>query len=158
VIGDHGFVEHGQHHDLREGEEAREELEGPHRMMLLLLVMAAGAVGVAMRYGLGALITERLGDGFPWSTLIVNVTGAFAMGVLVAALEHAGASSDVVRPAIGIGLLGGYTTFSAFALDAVSLAEDGRVARAVTYVVATNVVGIAALVAGLAGTRGVLAQ
>lgn len=125
-------------------------------MMLLLLVMLAGAVGVALRYGLGALITERLGDGFPWSTLIVNVTGAFAMGVLIAALESTGLSGEVVRPTIGIGLLGGYTTFSAFALDAVSLAEDGRIGRAATYVVATNVVGIAALVAGLAGGRGVL--
>lgn len=122
-------------------------------MTILVAVMVAGAVGVALRYGIDALVTDRAGDAFPWSTLVVNVLGAFAMGVLVAVLERHAFSSDLVRPAIGIGLLGGFTTYSAFALDAVSLAEDGQVGRAGIYVVATNVVGIAALVAGLATGR-----
>ncbi|MCB0878703.1 MAG: CrcB family protein [Thermoleophilia bacterium] len=122
-------------------------------MTALLVVMLAGAVGVTLRYALGALITSRAGDGFPWSTLVINVAGAFAMGVLVAVLERSDIGGELTRPAIGIGLLGGFTTFSAFALETVSLVEDGYLARAAAYVGVTNVFGIGALVAGLSVGR-----
>ncbi len=139
-----------------EGDEALDELGGPHPMTVLLVVMCAGAVGVALRYGIGAFVTERVGHGgFPWSTLVVNVVGALAMGVVVALLDgsSSGAGHELLRPALAIGLLGGFTTFSAFAYDAVALVEEGQLARAAVYVCVTNVVGIAALFAGLAGTR-----
>jgi CrcB protein len=141
-------------HDRYEGDEALAAVRGAHPVTTLLLVMAAGAIGVALRFGLDALVTDRAGDSFPWSTLAVNVIGAFAMGVLVAVLDRGVlASVDAARPVLGIGLLGGFTTYSAFALDTVALAEDGRLGRAVTYVAATNLLGIGALVAGLAAGR-----
>jgi CrcB protein len=118
-------------------------------MTLLLIVMAAGAVGVGLRYVLDAAITNRAGDAFPWSTLVINVLGAFALGLIVALLTgHS--IGEPLRPALTVGLLGGFTTFSAVTVEAVSLAEDGMLARAALYVLVTNVVGIAAAVAGLA--------
>lgn len=137
-------------HDRFEGDEELDELRGVHPVTTLLVVMLAGAVGVGLRYLLGAAITARAGDAFPWSTLAINVAGAFAIGLLVALVDRSGSGHDLMRPAIGIGLLGGFTTFSAFALETVSLAEDGYLARAAAYVCATNVVGIGALVLGLA--------
>lgn len=137
-------------HDRFEGDEELDELRGAHPVTTLLVVMAAGAVGVGLRYLLGAAITDRAGDGFPWSTLAINVVGAFALGLVAALLAQGTGDHDLLRPAIGIGLLGGFTTFSAFALETVTLYEDGYLARAAVYVGATNLVGIAALVLGLA--------
>lgn len=140
-------------HDEFEGGEALDELAGPHPMTLLLAVMLAGAVGVGLRYLLDAAITSRAGDGFPWSTLVINIAGAFALGLLVAVLAGMKDVSPALRPIIGIGLLGGFTTFSAFALEAVNLAEDGLATRALVYVGSMNVLGIGAAVAGLAAGR-----
>ena len=126
-----------------------------HPMTVLLWVMLAGSVGVAMRYGLDVLITSRSGAGFPWSTLTVNVVGALALGVLVGVMAGVPVGASTLRPALAIGLLGGFTTFSAFALDAVTLLEDGTLLRAAVYVGATNVLGIGAMFAGLASGRAI---
>lgn len=139
-------------HDRFEGDEALDGLRGPHRMTILLAVMVAGSIGVGLRYALDAAITARAGDGFPWSTLIINVAGAFILGVVIALLAGQ-PTGTVMRPAIGIGLIGGFTTFSAFALEAIALAEDGFPMRAAVYIAATNTVGVAAAVVGLAMGR-----
>lgn len=136
-------------HDRFEGDEALDELAGARRMTIFLAVVMAGAIGVALRYLLDAAITARAGDAFPWSTLIVNVAGAFALGLVVALLGRHFVGTDIWRPTLGIGLLGGFTTFSAFALEAITLAEDGRIGRAAVYVAATNTLGIGAAASGL---------
>lgn len=141
-------------HDRSEGDEALDELSGPHPMTMLLAVMAAGAIGVGLRYVLGAAVTARAGDAFPWSTLAINIVGAFALGVVVALLagQPVGALN---RAALAIGLLGGFTTFSAFALETITLVEDGYAGRAAAYVVASNVIGICAAAVGLVLGRAV---
>jgi fluoride exporter len=120
----------------------------------LLVVMLAGSIGVGLRYGLDALVTTRAGETFPWSTLVINVLGAFAIGIVAASFAASSiAPGSTLHAAIGIGLLGGFTTFSTFALETVTLVEDGRLGAAASYAAAMNGVGIAACVAGIAAVR-----
>lgn len=135
-------------HDRFEGDEALDDFR-VHPVTALLVVMLAGSIGVGLRYVLDAAITTSAGDGFPWSTLVVNVAGAFALGILVGVVSGQPAGS-LLRASVGIGLLGGFTTFSAFALETVTLVEDGLLARATIYFAATNGLGIGATVIGLA--------
>ncbi|WP_136636929.1 fluoride efflux transporter CrcB [Pseudooceanicola onchidii] len=113
----------------------------------LIYVALGGAVGASGRYlvGLGAL--RLMGPGFPFGTMAVNVIGSFAMGVLVVVLGHL--SANRFAPLLMTGLLGGFTTFSAFSLDAVTLWERGATGQAVTYVALSVALSLAALVAGL---------
>lgn len=140
-------------HERFEGDDALDQLSGPHRMTIFAAVVFAGAVGVALRYLLDAGITRHLGDNFPWSTFIINIVGAFALGFVVTVLTNHAGEWEVVRPALSIGLLGGFTTFSALAVEAVDLMDDGRMGRAVVYVVGTNSLGIAAAIVGIAVAR-----
>lgn len=117
---------------------------------LVAAVAGSGAVGVTLRYLVGVAAGSRMAGGFPWSTLMVNVLGAFALGVLLAACLERGVGPPLLLPVVGVGLLGGFTTFSTFALEAVALVEAGRLTHAAAYVGLTNVVGLAAAVAGLA--------
>lgn len=135
-------------HDRFEGDEALDDLTGRRPLTTLLIVMLAGAAGVGLRYVLDAAITSRAGDGFPWSTLTINLLGAFAIGVALALLAGQGPDT-LARPAIAIGLLGGFTTFSALAIETVTLVEDGMAGRAALYVAATNTLGIGAAAVGL---------
>ena len=108
--------------------------------MTVALVALAGAAGVLSRYG----FTQALGAGAaPWGVLAVNVAGSFALGVLVGA----GASEDV-RAIVGIGFLGGFTTFSTFSLDVFADLEAGRPGRALVYILLSVGLGIAAAAAG----------
>lgn len=138
-------------HDRFEGDEALDDFR-VHPMLTLAVVMLAGSVGVGFRYLLDAGITARAGDDFPWSTLIVNIVGALVLGLVIGMLSDQ-PSGGLARAAIGMGLIGGFTTFSAFALETVALAEDGLVVRAAIYVGATNVLGISATIAGLVAGR-----
>lgn len=109
--------------------------------MTLLLVSAGGLAGVLARYGIG-LISPSM-----WATLSVNLVGSFLLGVLV----HAAADwSPAVRDGIGIGLLGGFTTFSTFSVQAVLETDGGRMDVAALYVVASVAGGLAAAFAGYA--------
>ncbi len=121
----------------------------------LLQVALGGALGASARYLTNVAVMRGIGPGFPWGTVIVNVAGSFAMGLLVVALAERGLTR--AAPFLVSGLLGGFTTFSAFSLDAVSLWERGAVLSAAGYVVGSVVVSIAALVAGMALARGVAA-
>ena len=121
----------------------------------VLQVALGGAIGASARYLTTNAAMRLLGAGFPWGTLVVNVLGSFLMGVVVAGL----AARDGTRlaPLLVTGVLGGFTTFSAFSLDAVGLWERGQEVMAGLYVAGSVAVSIGALVAGLVLARSVLA-
>lgn len=118
-----------------------------------LQVALGGAVGSAARYGVN-ILAGRL-TGLPLGTLLVNITGCFAMGLLAAWLALRGGQH--MAPLLLTGLLGGFTTFSAFALDTLSLWERGAPTTAVAYVAGSVIISLAAVTAGLATGRGVFA-
>lgn len=119
-------------------------------------VAFGGALGAMARYGVVALAARLSGTGFPYGTLTVNVAGSLAMGV-AAALMMARGGALPGGPFLMSGLLGGFTTFSAFSLDAVTLFEQGRLAAAGFYILGSVLLSVAALIAGLALTRSALA-
>jgi CrcB protein len=120
-------------------------------MISYLTVMAGGAVGAGLRYGTGQMLTVRLGTGFPWGTLIVNLVGGFAMGLLAGWLSRGG--SEPWRLLLGVGVLGGFTTFSAFGLDTIVLIERGQAGLAAAYVLASVIGAIGLTMLGLALAR-----
>ncbi|MDF0602653.1 fluoride efflux transporter CrcB [Psychromarinibacter sp. C21-152] len=124
-------------------------------MANVAMVALGGAVGATGRYMTGLAAVRVMGHGFPWGTLTVNVAGSFLMGVLVVTLAHFGGTR--LAPLLVTGMLGGFTTFSAFSLDAVTLWERGQHTLAAGYVAASVVLSLAALFAGLAVARGVAA-
>jgi CrcB protein len=109
--------------------------------MLVLLVGAAGFAGVVTRYGIS---TAFHGDAMPWVTVAINVAGSFLLGVLV--VNHS--LSEDARTALGVGFLGGFTTFSTFTVQAVLDIEAGEPGRAAAYVGASLVLGFAAAAGG----------
>lgn len=118
-------------------------------------VAAGGAIGASARYLAGVAVLRVAGPGFPWGTLAVNVAGSFLMGVLIVSLAHLGGTR--FAPFLAVGVLGGFTTFSSFSLDAVTLYERGAVGAAAGYVAGSVVLSLAALFAGLALARAVTA-
>jgi CrcB protein len=131
----------------------------PSPLFATLTVAAGGAVGAALRYQTGRAVTTLAGPGvvFPWPTLIVNVLGSLAMGILVGWLVWSGQEENYfLRLLIGTGLLGGFTTFSAFSLDTAELLQRGEVASALTYITASVIAGLGALMIGLIAMRGSL--
>lgn len=121
----------------------------------LLQVGIGGALGACARFLITSGVYRWLGPGFPWGTLAVNVLGSFAMGLFTGWLVEQGAGR--FAPFLLTGLLGGFTTFSAFSLDAVALYERGAGGVALAYVTASVLCAIAALVAGLFFARGIVA-
>ncbi|MEL7188555.1 MAG: fluoride efflux transporter CrcB [Pseudomonadota bacterium] len=121
-----------------------------------IYVAAGGAIGAVARYQLGRAVTywTGAGAGFPWATLAANVLGCFAMGALFGWLARHGAANESVRLLLGVGLLGGFTTFSAFSLEVLLLAERGAHGSAVAYILVSVLAGIGALYAGLIMARG----
>ncbi|MFN4101696.1 MAG: fluoride efflux transporter CrcB [Pararhodobacter sp.] len=113
----------------------------------LAQVALGGALGASGRYLIQVASLRLLGAGFPWGTLAINVAGCFAMGLLVVALAQLGATR--FGPFLMTGVLGGFTTFSAFSLDAVALWERGQPGLAAAYVAGSVVLSLAALGAGL---------
>lgn len=121
----------------------------------LLQVALGGAIGASLRYLAGIGIVRLVGHGFPVAIITVNVVGSFLMGMFVVAAAHRGLTP--LSPFVMTGLLGGFTTFSAFSLEAVTLYERGDVGQAMLYVAISVVVSIAALFAGLWVARGMFA-
>ena len=121
-------------------------------MAPLLLVMLGGALGAGARHLVGRAMLAVLGPGFPWWTLSINVAGGLLMGVLVGALLRL-SLGESWRLLLGVGVLGGFTTFSSFSLDAVTLWQRGSLLAGIGYVGASVIGSIAALAAGLAVTR-----
>lgn len=119
-------------------------------MLHLAIVAAGGAIGAGLRHLAGMAALRWLGAGFPWGTLFVNIAGSLAMGLLIATLaRRAGGTSAELRLFLATGLLGGFTTFSAFSLDVAVLWERGETYAAAAYVAASVALSIIALFAGL---------
>jgi CrcB protein len=119
----------------------------------LLLVFLGGGFGAALRHGVNILATRLVGTGFPYATIIENVSGSLVMGLLAGYFAFKGDASQPMRLFLATGVLGGYTTFSAFSLDTALLWERGEIALATVYVIGSVALSIAGLVAGLALTR-----
>jgi CrcB protein len=117
------------------------------------IVFLGGGLGAALRHGVNLLSARLFGALFPWHTLIENVTGSAAMGLLAAYFALKGDASQHWRLLLTTGVLGGYTTFSAFSLDIVLLYERGEVAMAALYMVGSVVLAVGGLLAGLALVR-----
>lgn len=126
-------------------------------MQHLFLVMAGGAVGAGARHLVGRATLALFGPGFPVGTLAVNILGGFAMGLLVGWLATRASGDEALRYLLGVGVLGGFTTFSAFSLDTVLMIERGAIGTAILYVLASVALSIGALMAGLALSRAVTA-
>lgn len=110
-------------------------------------------MGAGARYGVGQLMLGLLGDAYPWGTLAVNVAGGLAMGVAVGLLARM-AAADQLRLFVTVGVLGGFTTFSAFSLELVRMLERGALLLAMGYVFASVIGAALALFCGFALTRG----
>jgi CrcB protein len=117
-------------------------------MGLALLVSLAAALGAAGRYGLDIAIQRRHGSGLPWGTFVINVSGSLALGVVTGMALHHGLDGRAAT-VLGVGLLGGYTTWSTFTWETFALAENGRIAAAAANAVGSLAVGLAAAAAGL---------
>ena len=121
----------------------------------LSLVALGGAIGAALRYLANVSALRLLGPGFPYATLLVNVAGSFLIGLLFVMLMDKGGGR--LGPFVLTGILGGFTTFSAFSLDTLVLVEKGQGAMAAVYVAASVGLSLTAIVAGLALGRGIWA-
>jgi CrcB protein len=111
-------------------------------------VFVGGGIGASLRYWLGLWISARTGPAFPWNTLVINVTGSLLIGLIVGWLIHSPGSLGW-RLFLVIGVLGGYTTFSSFAMETVNLLRERSYLYAGSYILATCVVGIGACVIGV---------
>ncbi len=120
---------------------------------MLLAVALGGAIGASGRYMAGVLATRFLGIDFPWGTLIVNILGSFLMGILVSLLAIRFSVGNEMRAFLAIGILGGFTTFSSFALDFVYLFEKKQYYSAMGYMGASVVLSVLALFLGLSLAR-----
>lgn len=123
----------------------------------LFLVMLGGAVGAGARHLVGRAALGIWGPGLPVGTLAVNVIGGFAMGLLAAWLASRTSGDEALRYLLGVGVLGGFTTFSAFSLETVLMLQRGEYATASFYILASVVLSIGAVFAGLQLSRAVAA-
>jgi len=114
----------------------------------LLLVMLGGAIGAGARHLVGAATLARLGPGFPWWTLIVNLSGGLLIGLLAGWFVRAG-GTEQARLFLAVGVLGGFTTFSAFSLETFNMIERGQYGVAAAYVGASVIGSIGLLFLGL---------
>ena len=121
-------------------------------MNSLFPVMVGGAIGAGARHLVGQWVIARVGPGFPWGTLSINIVGSLAMGLLIGWLAR-GDAGETMRLFVGVGILGGFTTFSAFSLDFWALFERGQTGQAFAYVLASVVGAIIACGLGLFITR-----
>ncbi|WP_159941770.1 MULTISPECIES: CrcB family protein [unclassified Nocardiopsis] len=114
---------------------------------VLLAVALGGAVGGTARHALTLLVPHD-GTGFPWATFTENVAGCLAIGALMVVITEMVTPHRLLRPFLGVGVLGGFTTFSAYAVDALSLVEGGAPLTALAYLAATLLAALAAVRAG----------
>jgi CrcB protein len=125
----------------------------PSQLLASSYVALGGAIGALLRYQNGRLLTYWLGPAmvttFPWATLFVNVIGSLVMGLLAGFLARHGHGGEQWRLFIGVGVLGGYTTFSSFSLELMMLIERGQPFQALTYALVSVLAGLTALYIGL---------
>ena len=120
----------------------------------ILFVMAGGAIGAGLRYQTGRAAMHMLGvTSWPWGTFIVNIFGGLCMGLLVGLLALRSEGSEPLRLFIAVGILGGFTTFSAFSLETLLMIERGDWFMAISYALLSVIVSIGALALGLTSMR-----
>lgn len=122
-------------------------------MRMLLLASAGGAIGAGARYAVTQWFAANGWATYPWATLLINVTGSLLMGLTVGLLMSRATLAPELRVFLATGILGGYTTFSAFSLEVWQLAERGETGAALGYIVASVVLSIAGLGLGLLASR-----
>jgi CrcB protein len=115
-------------------------------------ISAGGVIGALARYGLSSGLGHRPG-AFPWATFLINVTGSLLIGVLMVLITDVWSAHRLLRPFLGTGVLGGYTTFSTYTVDAQRLMAAGHARTALAYLAATLVAALLAVYAGSALTR-----
>jgi CrcB protein len=120
------------------------------RLIEVIEAVVGAGIGGGLRYALGGWIAERWGASFPWHTLVINVSGAFLLGLLMALTADQGPAPSSMRLFLGVGVLGGFTTFSTLSYESVALLERGLVAQGAANMFGSGVLGIAAAMAGLA--------
>lgn len=114
---------------------------------VVLAIVVGGIMGAEARLGLGDAVPHTK-SGFPWSTLYINVIGSLLIGILMVTINELTSTHRLVRPLLGIGVLGGFTTFSTFTVDTERLLQDHRPGTALLYVVATLLAAAAAVAVG----------
>lgn len=132
-------------------------MNAPSPFAASAMVFASGGAGALLRYQVGRGLTQWLGPAamtaFPWATLTVNVAGSLAMGVLAGWLAKHGAGGEHWRLLVGVGLLGGFTTFSSFSLELMLLIERGQSGAAFAYAAVSVLAGLTGLYIGLIAMR-----
>ncbi|MFD2166782.1 fluoride efflux transporter CrcB [Thalassotalea euphylliae] len=116
---------------------------------LYLLVAIGGATGATLRFFISQIVLNWLGKGFPFATLIVNISGSFIMGFLYGLIEQGVISVSISRTLVGIGFLGAFTTFSTFSLDTVLLIQQGEFLKAIANVLLNVVLCVSAAAIGM---------
>ena len=119
----------------------------------LAAVAVGGAIGASLRWSLGTWIVGRTGPGFPWSTMLINVSGAFLIGVLMALSLEKGVVSGDWRLFLGTGILGGFTTFSTLSYESIALMQDGLWAAGLANMFGSGIAGLLAAWLGLVAGR-----
>ena len=122
-------------------------------MLRILLVGLAGLAGTLCRYWLSGAVSRRYGGAFPAGTLAVNLLGCFAAGLLFHFMQARDAFGETARAAVFVGLIGGFTTFSAYGLESFALLREGRPGLAALNVVASNLLGLLMVFAGYAAAK-----
>ena len=126
-------------------------------MNMIVAIAIGGAAGAVGRYFVTLGMASILGPGFPWGTIVVNIGGSLIMGVLVHVMATSWTVSPDVRAFMTVGVLGAFTTFSTFSLDAVTLYERGQIGLAAIYVIVSVAAAVGALVLGLKLARVIFA-
>lgn len=120
----------------------------------LLLVAVGGALGSMLRYGVGRWAITLMGPGFPFGTFAVNIIGGFLMGLLAGWLARFGDGGEDLRLLLGVGVMGGFTTFSAFSLEVYNMITRAEIAMAAAYSVSSVAGSVLAVLAGVWVMRG----
>lgn len=128
-----------------------------HRVLAFILVFLGGGLGTMVRHAINEKSPALVGVNYPWGTMFINIAGSLAMGLIAGWFALRGHSGQLSRLFLTTGVLGGFTTFSTFSLDASLLLERGDTWIGLTYILGSVVVGILALFAGLAIMRSLLA-
>jgi CrcB protein len=124
-------------------------------MYTVLAIAAGGATGAVLRHFCNSAVMGFIGGGFPWGIMAINILGSLVMGLLTGLFAHFYDPGQTAKAFLTVGLLGGFTTFSSFSLDAVLLVERGAMLEAAAYVAVSVGVSLAALFGGLLLMRAV---
>jgi CrcB protein len=121
--------------------------------MEYIWVGIGGLAGAIARFAMTRYASGRFGDAYPWGTFTINLIGAFLIGLFLTWLNERSIAAPEARLALAVGFLGGYTTFSSYTFEAVAMAQRGNWLGALSYVLGSNVLGLAACVVGIVVAR-----